>query len=147
MPEHWRGTLNGKAASVAELDLIARELIVEAGGLKTWLFYGEMGSGKTTLIKAVCRHLGVKEGMGSPTFSIVNEYVGKDGLKIFHFDCYRLKGEVEAYDMGMEEYFDSGTFCFVEWPEKIKALYPLHYMEICLKEESSTTRKIEYRKL
>ncbi len=147
MPESWQDTLNGKAASMAELDLVARELIAGAGFLKVWLFYGEMGSGKTTLIKAVGRQLGVKDGMGSPTFSIVNEYRGNDEVKIFHFDCYRLKGEGEAYDLGMEEYFDSGSFCFVEWPEKILELYPHHYLAVRLTVESPTTRKIEYLKL
>lgn len=147
MPEHWQRTLNGKAASLTDLDSVARELIAGAGFLKVWLFYGEMGSGKTTLIKSIGRQLGVKDGMSSPTFSIVNEYIGNDGHKIFHLDCYRLKGEVEAYDMGMEEYFDSGSFCFVEWPEKVISLYPLHYLEVRLAAESHATRKIEYRKL
>ena len=147
MPEPWQGTCGGEAATEADLDGVARELLAGAGLLKVWLFYGEMGSGKTTLIKAIGRQLGVKEGMGSPTFSIVNEYIGNAGTAIFHFDCYRLKHEHEAFDLGMEEYLDSGSYCFVEWPEKVRGLYPPHHLAIRLTTNSPTTRKIEYRKL
>jgi len=83
-----------------------------------------MGAGKTTLIKAVCEALGVKDTISSPTFSIVNEYRAADGKKIYHFDFYRIKSENEAYDMGYEDYFYSGAYCFIEWPEKIASLLP-----------------------
>jgi tRNA threonylcarbamoyl adenosine modification protein YjeE len=78
-----------------------------------------MGSGKTTFIKSIGHVLGVKDGMSSPTFSIVNEYETSIGEKLYHFDFYRLKNELEAYDIGTEEYFDSGKYCFVEWPDKV----------------------------
>jgi len=99
---------------------------------------------KTTLIKVICDQLGVKENTSSPTFSIVNEYQSDKGDTIFHFDFYRLKKETEAYDMGVEEYFESGLYCFVEWPERIPTLYPTHYFKVRIMEETNSTRIIEY---
>jgi len=90
---------------------------------KIILFNGEMGAGKTTLIKILCSELGVVESTSSPTFSIVNEYQATEGL-IYHFDVYRLKNEVEALDMGIEDYLYSGNWCFIEWSEKIPNLIP-----------------------
>ena len=103
-----------------------------------------MGSGKTTLIKVICTLLGIKDETSSPTFSIINEYRSKEGISIFHFDFYRIVKETEAYDMGVEEYFDSGAYCFVEWPEKVKSLFPLHYLKIIISKNTDTTRIIEY---
>ena len=97
-----------------------------------------MGAGKTTLIKAICEELGVKENISSPTFSIVNEYHSAPGRKIYHFDFYRIKDLSEAYDMGYEEYFYSGACCFIEWPEKIDGLLP----EEALKLEISVVEEI-----
>ena len=129
--------------SVNALEVTARELIVASQGNKIWLFSGEMGAGKTTLIKSICKELGVKESMASPTFSIVNEYQIHNG-RIFHFDFYRLKNEQEAYDIGVDEYFESGSYCFIEWPEKLETLIPKSYFKITLQVQSETTRKIEY---
>jgi tRNA threonylcarbamoyladenosine biosynthesis protein TsaE len=110
--------------SLAELDAVAGQLI-DAGRLHSvWLFDGEMGAGKTTLIKAICRRLGVLNVVQSPTFSIVNEYVTDSGEPVYHFDCYRLRNEEEALDSGLEEYIDSGERCFIEWPERIAGLLP-----------------------
>ncbi|WP_128544920.1 tRNA (adenosine(37)-N6)-threonylcarbamoyltransferase complex ATPase subunit type 1 TsaE [Larkinella soli] len=107
-----------------ELDTIADRLL-EAGGTRSvWLFEGEMGAGKTTLIKALCRRMGVTGTVQSPTFSIVNEYVTPEGEPVYHFDCYRLRSETEALDSGLEEYIDSGDRCFIEWPERIAGLLP-----------------------
>ena len=100
-----------------------------------------MGAGKTTLIKALCQCLGVSEKVTSPTFSIVNEYIG-GSKKIYHFDFYRLKSQTEALDMGYEEYFYSDAFCFVEWPEKIPDLLPAGYVSINIKVTGNTTRDI-----
>ena len=83
-----------------------------------------MGAGKTTFIKAICRVLGVESVVQSPTFGLVNEYATETGESVYHFDCYRLRNEAEATDIGIEEYFDSGAYCFVEWPEKIPSLWP-----------------------
>jgi tRNA threonylcarbamoyladenosine biosynthesis protein TsaE len=107
----------------------AKQLIEFGDKEKIFLFYGEMGAGKTTLIKSLCACLGVHEPVTSPTFSIVNEYEG-GGTRVFHFDFYRLKNQSEALDMGYEEYFYSGNYCFIEWPEKIADLLPPHYIRI-----------------
>jgi tRNA threonylcarbamoyladenosine biosynthesis protein TsaE len=110
--------------SLHDLEQAAQQLLDFSNGKKVILFYGEMGSGKTTFIKAICKALGVKENTSSPTFSIVNEYLSDTNKVIYHFDFYRLKNEQEAYDMGCEEYFYSGNYCFIEWPEKTPSLIP-----------------------
>jgi len=125
-----------------EIEKVVRDLIKAAGDNKIWLFYGEMGAGKTTLIKAICRELGVRSVMTSPTFSIVNEYDG-NGV-IYHFDCYRLKNEEEAYDIGLEEYLDSGRLCLIEWPERIASLLPEVQFRINIEIVSPTQRRIHY---
>ncbi len=115
--------------NVDQLPGAARELIAFAGPERIFLFYGDMGAGKTTFIKSLCDCLGVNEPVTSPTFSIVNEYDGQ-AARIYHFDFYRLKNQSEALDMGYEEYFYSGNYCFIEWPEKIAGLLPLHYIRV-----------------
>lgn len=117
------------AKGINELKSTSQKLIDFAGDGKIFLFYGDMGAGKTTFIKSLCECLGTSENIASPTFSIVNEYQGKDS-KIYHFDFYRLKNESEALDMGYEEYFYSGQYCFIEWPEKISGLLPEHYVSV-----------------
>jgi len=93
-------------------------------------FYGEMGAGKTTIIKALCEQLGVMDKISSPSFSLVNEYVTSKGDKVFHFDFYRLNKTSEAFDLGYEEYFYSGALCLIEWPEKIEQLLPIPHTRI-----------------
>ena len=110
--------------TLADLDRAARQLLTEAGTRRVWLFFGEMGAGKTTFIKAICQALRVVSVVQSPTFGLVNEYATETGESVYHFDCYRLRNEAEATDIGIEEYFDSGAYCFVEWPEKIPSLWP-----------------------
>lgn len=127
--------------SLSALAQAAEEIIMQAGTQKIFLFYGEMGAGKTTLIKELCRQLGVKEQATSPTFSIVNEYKGTSG-NIYHFDFYRLKNQTEALDMGYEEYFYSGDYCFIEWPEKIPDLLPEHYIRISIAADAKQQRHI-----
>ena len=117
--------MNVPVKSLDELRSAAEKLVSFAGDEKIFLFYGDMGAGKTTFIKSLCECLGAKENVTSPTFSIVNEYQG-DTAKIYHFDFYRLKKQDEALDMGYEEYFYSGDHCFIEWPEKIAGLLPEH---------------------
>jgi tRNA threonylcarbamoyladenosine biosynthesis protein TsaE len=131
--------------TVEEIEIVVTDLLKIAENCKVWLFHGDMGSGKTTLIKAICQSLGVKSVMTSPTFSIVNEYEGKD--VIYHFDCYRLKNEEEAYDIGLEEYLDSGKLCLIEWPERIPSLLPPTRFEIYLEIESRTHRRIHCQKV
>lgn len=115
-----------------DLEELAGKLIREAGANRVIIFNGEMGSGKTTFIKAIGHVLGVKEGMSSPTFSIVNEYETESGERIYHFDFYRLKNELEAYDIGTEEYLDSGSYCLIEWPDKVPSLLPNKYIEVSI---------------
>jgi tRNA threonylcarbamoyladenosine biosynthesis protein TsaE len=135
---------NGVFRSVTESDLmlVAKEIVRGINDIRVWLFHGEMGSGKTTLIKLVCKILGVTEGTSSPTFSIVNEYQTINKEKIYHFDFYRIRNEVEAVDIGTEEYFYSGDPCFIEWPEKIPSLIPSLYAEVKIEFESNTQRTI-----
>ncbi len=120
------------APTLADLDAAARQLLTQAGTRRAWLFFGEMGAGKTTFIKAICRVLGVVSVVQSPTFGLVNEYTTDTGESVYHFDCYRLRNEAEALDIGIEEYFDSGAYCFVEWPEKIPSLWPDDALRVTL---------------
>ena len=135
-----------KVQSVAELPAAAIAIINYSDDQKIFLFYGEMGAGKTTLIKSLCECLGTVEPVTSPTFSIVNEYIGADD-KIYHFDFYRLKNETEALDMGYEEYFYSGAYCFIEWPEKIPGLLPDHFISIGITETTGNVRQIIIEKI
>jgi tRNA threonylcarbamoyladenosine biosynthesis protein TsaE len=105
-----------------------------------------MGAGKTTLIKSLCECLGTNEPVTSPTFSIVNEYISPNN-KIYHFDFYRLKNQDEALDMGYEEYFYSGAYCFVEWPEKIPDLLPQHYINVQIKVLDDNSRQINIERI
>lgn len=109
--------------SLDDIQQAARQFIDLMGDAKVFAFYGKMGSGKTTFIKAICEELGVEDVITSPTFAIVNEYEGNYG-SIYHFDFYRIKKIEEVYDMGYEDYFYSGNICFIEWPELIEDLLP-----------------------
>lgn len=118
--------------TLSELASSARQLINSFGDRKVIAFYGEMGAGKTTLIKAICEELGVRETISSPTFSLVNEYLSGSGTKIYHFDFYRINNISEAYDMGYEEYFYSDAYCFIEWPEKLEDLLPDSVLKVSI---------------
>lgn len=113
-----------------ELPYLAKSIVAFNSKSMIWLFEGEMGAGKTTIIKAVCKELGVTDQVSSPTYSIVNEYINKDNSPIYHFDFYRLNNEEEALDIGIEEYFYSGNYCFIEWSSKIPSLIPKKYAKI-----------------
>ncbi|GAB4046203.1 tRNA (adenosine(37)-N6)-threonylcarbamoyltransferase complex ATPase subunit type 1 TsaE [Spirosoma litoris] len=128
---------------IDELDTVAHQLLAEGRQRTVWLLDGEMGAGKTTLIKALCRALGVVSTVHSPTFSIVNEYTTHEGHSVYHFDCYRLKNEAEALDIGIEEYFASGDYCFIEWPERIMSLWPARYYQVQLSVDTDGHRMIE----
>lgn len=109
----------------ADLDHAAQQFIDAMQGRTIFAFYGSMGAGKTTFIKAVCEAMGVKDVINSPTFAIVNEYLAEpSGQTIYHFDFYRIQKLGEVYDMGYEDYFYSGSPCFIEWPEFIEPLLP-----------------------
>ena len=128
--------------NLSELDEVAEKIIKFADNFTIWTFEGEMGAGKTTLIKAIGKSLGVLDTIQSPTFSIVNEYHTLNEDTIYHFDFYRLKDEIEAMDLGYEEYFYDQSYCFIEWPSKIPSLIPSKYLEIIIKAEPDS-RTIE----
>jgi len=117
--------------SLEEIDSIANQILA-ANPNKVLLFNGEMGVGKTTLIKSLAKNLGVNDVTSSPTFSLVNEYQIIDNQYIYHFDVYRLKNEMEAMDMGIEDYLYSGNWCFIEWPEKIPNCIPDQHSTITI---------------
>eukprot|EP01137_Pigoraptor_chileana_P010585 Opistho-2@60384 len=117
--------------SLDELKQVAKKIILEKPH-KVILFHGNMGIGKTTLIKALSKELGVTDATSSPTFSLVNEYKADDNLMVYHFDMYRLKSEIEALDMGIDDYLYSGNWCFIEWAEKIPNLIPDDFTTINL---------------
>jgi len=136
----------GIAFSQSEISEVARKLIKDGNGLSVWALHGEMGAGKTTLVKALVGALGVNVTTASPTFSIVNEYRAANDKPIYHFDFYRIRNESEAFDIGTDEYFDSGNLCLVEWPEKIPSLLPANHFEIQLEIIDQQSRLIRYRK-
>lgn len=119
--------------SLEEIDSAAKQILAH-NVKKTMLFHAGMGVGKTTLIKAIARQLGVTSMTSSPTFSLVNEYETEAGDTLYHFDLYRLNSETEAYDMGLDEYFYSGSLCLIEWPEKTPNLIPLDHTSITIKQ-------------
>jgi tRNA threonylcarbamoyladenosine biosynthesis protein TsaE len=145
MPELWQTAAGGRGVSQEELEGVVRELFTASAGANVWLLYGEMGSGKTTLAKAISTVMGVQEGMSSPTFSIVNEYHAENGKSIYHFDFYRLGSEKEVFETGATEYFDSDGLCLVEWPEKLGSLTPSGHFKVRLTATGNLTRKIEYQ--
>lgn len=128
--------------SESELNKAAKEIINYSGEQTIWAFYGEMGAGKTTLIRAIADQLEIEDNVHSPTFSIVNEYESLTDEVFYHFDFYRIKKETEAMDIGIEEYFDSGDVCFIEWPQKIPSLLPGKHLKIEIVMTSHTGRKI-----
>ena len=112
-----------------ELDEIAQQLLKKYN-FKIFLFYGEMGVGKTRFIKSLCKGLDVLDVVSSPTFSIVNQYLNKNNDFIYHFDFYRTNNKEEIFDIGYEEYIYSSSYCFIEWPEEIESLLPNNYIKI-----------------
>ncbi|HBA13245.1 MAG: tRNA (adenosine(37)-N6)-threonylcarbamoyltransferase complex ATPase subunit type 1 TsaE [Bacteroidaceae bacterium] len=126
-----------------KIDKTAREFIGQMGNHTIFAFYGKMGAGKTTFIKAVCRELGVEDNVNSPSFAIINEYRSTAIAKpIYHFDFYRIKKIEEVFDLGYEEYFYSDALCFIEWPEIIEELLPEEAKKITITENSDGSRTI-----
>lgn len=123
-----------------ELPEVAEAVLAELGHRTVVAFWGAMGAGKTTLIREIAAQLGAKDAVTSPTFALINQYKGKGGRKIHHFDFYRINNLREAYDLGYEEYFYSGDLCLIEWPEKIESLLPDDTMSVYITADSETAR-------
>lgn len=135
--------MNIRVENLKELDQAARTFIAQMGDNTVFAFYGKMGAGKTTFIKAICEALGVEDVINSPTFAIVNEYRSRTAELIYHFDFYRIKKLEEVYDMGYEDYFYCGALCFIEWPELIEELLPADTVKVKVEEVENGVRMIE----
>lgn len=134
-----------KIQSPAQLPEAAKQFVQTMDQNTVFAFYGKMGAGKTTFIKAICEELGVTDVINSPTFSIVNEYRSDTtGELIYHFDFYRIKKIEEVYDMGYEDYFDSGAVCFIEWPELIDDLLPGDAVKVSITEQEDGSRIVSF---
>ena len=127
---------------LSEVPIIAKEIIQNSTS-KIILFHGDMGVGKTTLIKEICKILGTEDLISSPTFSIVNEYITSNNETIFHFDFYRIDNEEEAYNIGVEDYFDSNHWCLIEWPSVVENLLPLENVNVYLTSLEDGQRNIQ----
>ncbi len=143
MPEQWK-LLDERPLAPGDLPIAARRLLNLSKSRPVWLLHGQMGSGKTTLVKSIVTELGIDSPVTSPTFSIVNEY-GPEENKVYHFDLYRLKNEGEALDIGFEEYLASGKLCLIEWPEKVSNLLPGQVFEVNIEFHDPVSRNIYYR--
>ena len=132
-----------KINDLGNIRAAAQEFINHIGDHKVFAFYGKMGAGKTTFIKAICEELGVEDVITSPTFAIINEYNANDE-SIFHFDFYRIKKLEEVYDMGYEDYFYSGALCFIEWPELIEEILPEDAVKVTIEEQPDLTRLVSF---
>ena len=132
-----------KINSIDEIGAAAKEFVAAMGDRTVFAFYGKMGAGKTTFIKAVCEELGVEDVINSPTFAIVNEYVDGNGSPVYHFDFYRVKNMQEVMDMGYEDYVYSGNVCFMEWPELIENLLPDDAVKVVIEEETDGSRTVK----
>lgn len=135
--------MNITIKSIDEIDAAAKQFVDEMGESKVFAFYGSMGAGKTTFIKAVCEQLGVTDVINSPTFAIVNEYLSGEGEPIYHFDFYRIKRPHEVLDIGYEDYVYSGNLCFMEWPELIEEYLPADAVKVTIEEQPDGSRLVK----
>lgn len=133
-----------KINNINEINMAAKQFVDAMGNNSVFAFYGKMGAGKTTFIKAVCEQLGVRDVINSPTFAIVNEYLDGSGEPIYHFDFYRIKRHQEVLDIGYEDYIYSGNICFMEWPELIEELLPEDAVKVTIEEDSDGSRRITF---
>jgi tRNA threonylcarbamoyladenosine biosynthesis protein TsaE len=128
--------------SLSDLNIVADKFLRLMKGKKVFAFFGPMGVGKTTFIKALCNELGVIEIVTSPTFALINEYLTGSNEVIYHFDFYRIEKIEEVYDLGYEDYFYSGNYCFIEWPEKVAELLPENVVYVNIVENTDGSRTI-----
>lgn len=131
-----------KIDTLKDIDRIAEEFIKSIGDNKVLAFYGKMGAGKTTFIKALCKQFNVIDQVTSPTFAIVNDYETQNNSHIYHFDFYRIKNLEEAYDFGYEDYFYSGNLCLIEWPELVEPILPQNTLEVTVQVNEDGSRSI-----
>jgi len=131
-----------KIESLETIDNAATQFVEAMGDNTVFAFHGPMGAGKTTFITAICKKLGIEDVINSPTFAIVNEYRSDSGELIYHFDFYRINKIEEVYDFGYEDYFYSGSICFIEWPEKIESLLPHDTINVTIEELEDGTREV-----
>lgn len=131
--------------NLEQINQVAQQFAEAMDNRTVFAFYGKMGAGKTTFIKALCEYLGVKDVINSPTFALVNEYwIEETEELLYHFDFYRIKNTEEAVQMGCEEYFESGNLCFIEWPEKIESLLPKHTVPVYIEETTEGSRILRW---
>lgn len=130
--------------SIDEIAQAARDFKAGIGDHRVIAFHGEMGAGKTTFIKALCAEFGVTDNVASPTFAIINEYLAGDGSTIYHFDLYRMETIADLQNIGVEDYFYSGNFCLVEWPELAEPLFPNNVLNVTITVLPDKTRKISF---
>ncbi|HNT49644.1 MAG TPA: tRNA (adenosine(37)-N6)-threonylcarbamoyltransferase complex ATPase subunit type 1 TsaE [Cyclobacteriaceae bacterium] len=142
MPDDWKKC--SKPVTLSSLPETADELLKAGAAFTVWTLQGEMGSGKTTLVKSIVKQLGLTDLVTSPTFSIVNEY-GRAENQVYHFDFYRLKRDTEALDLGFEEYLASGHLCLIEWAEKVITFLPSQRFEVRIDTVNENTREIYFR--
>ncbi len=131
-----------KVTSEKMLESVARKLLDSFPGQRVFAFYGKMGAGKTTFIQSICKVLDTPDNVTSPTFAIINEYSSETAGVIYHFDFYRIKDIEEAFDLGYEDYFYSGNYCLIEWPEKVESLLPEQYVEVNIEVLDNDSRHI-----
>jgi len=129
-------------SSIEQIQEAAHQFIEAMGNRKLFAFYGKMGVGKTTFIKAICEQMGVTDVINSPTFAIVNEYLDRDELPIYHFDFYRIRKPAEVFDIGFEDYIGSNACCFMEWPEMIEDYLPEETVKVTMEEQDDGSRMV-----
>ncbi|MCH7398964.1 tRNA (adenosine(37)-N6)-threonylcarbamoyltransferase complex ATPase subunit type 1 TsaE [Belliella sp. DSM 107340] len=132
---------------LGQIEQVAKEIADYCSEEKIWVFKGDMGAGKTTLIKSIAKNFGVKDIVSSPTFSIVNEYVNDSQEKFYHFDFYRIEDQEEVLEIGIDEYFYGGSYCWIEWAEKIPAFIPDTFMYIIVDVDNVGVREISVSKI
>jgi tRNA threonylcarbamoyladenosine biosynthesis protein TsaE len=127
---------------ITRLNSAAKELIALCSDKRLFAFYGGMGSGKTTIIKAICEYLGALDLVSSPTFTLVNEYLTKEGNALYHIDFYRIKKQEEVFDFGIEEYLTGESYCFMEWPELVEEILPENTVRIRIEVDKDEQRTL-----
>ncbi|MBD8487669.1 tRNA (adenosine(37)-N6)-threonylcarbamoyltransferase complex ATPase subunit type 1 TsaE [Echinicola sp. CAU 1574] len=132
---------------INELPSVAKEVIEDCKGVPVWVFKGDMGAGKTTLIKAIAKEFGVGDLVSSPSFSIINEYLNHEGKTFYHFDFYRIENQEEVLEIGVDEYFYSGNYCWIEWAEKIPDYLPEEFCLISIEVNEEGFREMRIKRI